>query len=92
MGNGSFCPDKLLTRQELAVMLDRILASLDDTGNLHNPFRDISRNKNPWSYDSIVKLYHCGIFSGNPDGTFNPEGAAARAQMAVLMDKISVYF
>jgi spore germination protein YaaH len=92
IGNGRFCPDELITRQELAVMLDRILPGADYNDNLRNPFSDISRNKNPWSYDSIVKLYHNGIFSGNPDGTFNPAGAALRAQMAVLMEKITVYF
>lgn len=92
IGNGSFCPDKLITRQELAVMLNRIITGNDHKENLHNPFSDISRNKNAWSYDSIVKLYHNGIISGNPDGTFNPEGAAARAQMAILMYKTAVYF
>jgi len=91
-GNGRFSPDKVITRQELAVMLDRILPDIDYSGNFNNPFSDISRNKNAWSYDSIVKLYHNKVFTGNPDGTFNPAGAALRAQMAVLMEKISVYF
>lgn len=89
-GNGKFSPDKLLTRQEMAVMLDRIL-KLENVDVAKNPYRDINFIDNSWSYSSIVKLTHYNIFKGNPDGTFGAESNTTRGQMAVLMDRIAVH-
>ena len=54
-GDGKFSPDKHLTRQEMAVMLDRILVHLQDANNarIHIP---TSAEKQFRSYDAIVKL------------------------------------
>lgn len=90
-GNGKFSPDKLLSRQEMAVMLDRILSQLEDVKNTKNPYRDISLKNNSWSYSAILKLTHYKIFTGNPDDTFDAEANTTRGQMAVLMDRVAVY-
>ncbi len=89
--NGKFSPNKLLSRQEMAVMLDRILTQLDDVNIEKNPYSDINLKNNNWSYSAIVKLKHYNIFSGNPDGTFGAEAYTTRGQMAALMDRIAVY-
>lgn len=90
-GDGSFSPDKQLTRQEMAVMLDRILQQLEKVNNIRNPYTDISKKQNDWSYDAIVKLTHYNIFTGNPDGTFGAGKKTTRGQMAVLMDRVAQY-
>ncbi len=90
-GDGKFSPDKHLTRQEMAVMLDRILVHLQDANNARNPYTDISRKNNSWSYDAIVKLTHYSVFTGNPDGTFGAGKNTTRAQMAVLMERAAPY-
>lgn len=87
-GNGKFSPDMCLTRQEMAVMLDRLL-DVSDTGSLRNPYTDINRDMNPWSYDAIVRMTRLQIFTGNPDGTFGAAKYTTRSQMAVLMDRVA---
>lgn len=91
VGDGKFSPDKQLTRQEMAVMLERILEQLPDASDAKNPYTDISRVNNAWSYDAILKMTYYHIFTGNPDGTFGAEKYATRAQMAVLMDRVGPY-
>ena len=90
-GDGKFSPDRHLTRQEMAVMLDRLLEHLDDADDAKNPYADISPLENAWSYDAILKMTHYHVFTGNPDGTFGAENHATRAQMAVLMDRVAPY-
>ena len=90
-GNGKFSPNKLLSRQEMAVMLDRILTQLEDVNIEKSPYSDINVKNNNWSYSAIIKLSHYNIFAGNPDGTFGAEAYTTRGQMAVLMDRIADY-
>lgn len=89
IGNGMFLPDKPVTRQEMAVMLDNMLMlpELDDNGN--SPYYDISAEKTPWSYESIIKMTGYGIFYGGVDGGFHPDENTTRAQMAVLMKRVA---
>jgi len=91
VGDGKFLPDNPVTRQEIAVMLDRVLSLPDVDEKLENPYWDITYNKFKWSYDSILKLTNSGIFTGGIDGGFHPYEGTTRAQMAVLMERISEY-
>lgn len=90
-GGRKFSPDRQLTRQEIAVMLDRVLDHLDDVSGAKNPYADINPMKNSWSYDAILRMTHYRIFTGNSDGTFGAEKYTTRAQMAVLMDRVAPY-
>jgi len=90
-GNGKFSPDNLLSRQEMAVMLERVLKSLEDVNLAETPFSDVTPENNSWSYNAIVKLAHYNIFTGNPDGTFGAGANTTRGQMAVLMDRVADY-
>lgn len=89
-GNGKFSPDARLTRQEMAVMLDRIL-NTGEPGDVKNPYSDISPEINYWSYDAILRMTHSKIFTGNPDGTFRASEDTTRGQMAVLMERVAPY-
>lgn len=44
-GNGKFSPDKLISRQEIAVMLDRVLDKLEEVNVMDNPYSDIDLQK-----------------------------------------------
>jgi hypothetical protein len=91
-GKGLFGPDDPVTRQELAVMLDRVFTQLEPLeGENINYYRDISPLKNSWSYDAIVRLTQYGIFTGRPDGGFYPADPVLRAEMAALMDRAAKY-
>ncbi|HHW31991.1 MAG TPA: glycoside hydrolase [Clostridiaceae bacterium] len=91
--DGKFYPDDTVSRQEMAVMLDRILElpDIEDNKNsngLINPYKDITRKKYPWSYDSILKLTSHSIFTGDLKGNFLPLDNITRAEMATLMYRI----
>lgn len=90
-GDGKFLPDKPVTRQEMAVMLNKAISLPEVTEKIENSYRDIIYNKFKWSYDSIVKLTYYGIFAGGTDEGFHPYDGTTRAQMASLMERISQY-
>ena len=71
-GNNHFSPGLVLTRQEMAVMLDRIIKSADGEMLNENPYSDISEYENPWSYTSILKLSHLVSLQEIPTAAFNP--------------------
>lgn len=97
-GNGIYEPDKALTREEMAVMLDRILnAGLEGTEGSRGSggseiFSDVTRFSSPWSFEAIDRIAAAGILQGYPDKRFYPSEIMTRGQVAALMDRASVYF
>lgn len=47
-------------------------------------FKDVQGH---WAQDTIEAMAKAGIISGNPDGTFDPEGRITRAQFATIVVK-----
>ncbi|SHH32033.1 S-layer homology domain-containing protein [Tepidibacter thalassicus] len=88
-GNNMFYPDEVITREEMAAMLYRILKGEDISYNKVRVFKDVSSND--WSYGYIMAMNEQGIFRGYDDGNFYPKRELNRAEMAVLMDRIAKY-
>ncbi len=88
-GDGKFDPEKPITREEMAAMLDRTLENLSNDYSNYLIYNDVDFAR--WSYNSIIKLSSNGIFTGYEDGYFRPNEKITRAQMAVLMDRINNY-
>ena len=84
--NNNFKPDDLISREEMAVLLDR-LTQKSDIAPLNN-FKDITASD--WAYNSILKMNGYGIIKGYEDNKFYPKQNITRAQMAALMNRISV--
>ena len=84
VGGDTFAPERPLSRQELAVMLDQALFGGGAAAG-KSPFSDVSRTGNPWSYDAILRLHKAGVVSGFGDGTFRPYEEVTRAQLAVML-------
>jgi spore germination protein YaaH len=82
-GDNIFDPDRPITRQELAVMINNIVMYQNNAGS--NVFTDVTPVSNPWSYASIQALGAGGIISGNSDGSFTPCGQVSRAEMTVFI-------
>ncbi|TFB24470.1 hypothetical protein E3U55_02950 [Filobacillus milosensis] len=79
--DGTFKPNKTLTRAEMAVVLERIYNfTSDPTGH---PFSDITADK--WYSDAIVRLYNAGIAAGITKTTFGPQITITREQFAVFL-------
>ncbi len=91
MGSGnSFNPNAKITRQEIAVILNRYI---ENTGK--NPakvnapvvFTDGDSIAN-WAFESVVTLQQIGIVGGFEDGTFAPSNGATRAEAATMLYRL----
>jgi hypothetical protein len=84
-GNGSFCPDQALTRDQMAVFL---LKAEYGAGYFPPPasgtlFDDIPASY--WAADWIEQLANEGITGGCGPSTYCPHDPVTRAQMAVFL-------
>ena len=91
MGSGSsFNPNAKITRQEIAVILNRYIANAGK--NLAKPnapavFTDGDDIAN-WAFESVVTLQQIGIIGGFEDGTFAPSKGATRAEAATMLYRL----
>ncbi|NQX59987.1 S-layer homology domain-containing protein [Paenibacillus qinlingensis] len=85
--NGTFKPDQIVTRAELAVFVYR-MASL--TGIKHSD-RDISGFsdvKKEWFAEDVLAASKLGFIQGYEDGTFRPNEHVTREETAVLLNRL----
>jgi len=97
-GDNTFGPDDNITREELAVLIDRIFANretLSGRSEAYIPvsgyylsYTDISPENNIWSYEAIKRMTYLGVFMGTPGGKFMPYNNATRAELATLLCRI----
>ena len=77
--NGTFSPDKSMTRAEFATMLVNLMGY---TEKAQNTFQDVAANA--WYADAILKLAAAGVMKG--DGVnANPDTPISREEAAVLL-------
>lgn len=79
--DGTFKPTKQVTRAEFAAFVARALNLPSATSN----FKDVP--KTAALYDGVSKAYESGIIKGFSDGTFKPNTAVNRQDMAVMLDR-----
>ncbi len=84
IGGGLFAPDQSITREEMAVMLSNYITHSGETlpaPKGDKPFADDS-NISPWAVDAVAKIRRYSLMGGVGHNTFNPQGAATRAEVA----------
>lgn len=81
-GDGTFLPEKPLTRAEAAVLLSR-LTGIRNTGGVS--FDDVQGS---WAKEEIAALAAAGILKGYEDNTFRPALELSRQEMAVLLTRL----
>ena len=81
--DGTFKPDKQLTRAEFASVISRF-AKLDTTKKTN--FSDVSSNH--WAKDYIDNAISHGWMGGYPDGTFKPNQPITRAEIVTVINKL----
>jgi len=86
--DGTFGVGDYITREEIAVILDRVTAikGLKITADENVDFND-SENISDYAAYSVNRISSAGIISGFPDGTIKPRDLASRAQAAQLIYK-----
>ena len=88
-GDGTFLPDKALTRQEMAVTVVRVLGIEEElTGVSAESFTDNDKIA-AWAKDYVYILSSRGIFAGYADGSFGPDDLITREQFALVIARIS---
>ena len=90
--DGTFKPDSLITREQMAIMMVRALSyggkpvSLQSSAaSTLSKFKDNSKIQ---SKDSVAKAVQEGIIQGMTSRTFEPQGNATRAQAAVMLKRV----
>lgn len=77
---GSFKPDKPITRAEFATMLSHFMSAK----TAPNPFTDAKGN---WAQEAIDKAYAQGIIKGYEDNTFRPSADVSRAEAVAMVNR-----
>lgn len=90
--DGSFGPERPITRQEIAAIITRLLTNTIETEHDY-PTRFSDVTPDMWGKNSIAYLEQdeFKILSGYEDGTFRPYNAITRAEMAVVIAKAEKY-
>ena len=84
--DGTYGPENLVTRAEMAAFLVRAKIG-DDFIYKETPyFSDVS-DPTYWAFKYIQKLKELGITTGYPDGTYGPENLVTRAEMAAFLGR-----
>ncbi|MBU5354688.1 Ig-like domain-containing protein [Paenibacillus barcinonensis] len=83
VGNGSFKPDRAVTRAEFAAIVVRGLGLRAENGV--TPFSDVQTTD--WYNGAIHTAHAYGLINGFEDGTFHPEETITREQAMVILAK-----
>ncbi len=89
--NNLFYPDKFITREEFAVVADKVLLHPDTVDFSQRIFSDVSPETNTWSNKSIIVLSQNNIISGYPNGTFKPKNLITRAEAVRVVSSLLDY-
>lgn len=80
--NGSFKPNKEVTRGEVAQILNQFIQNSD----AYRLPKDVSGKE--WYGNSVARLYGLSILNGYEDGSLQPEGSMTRAELAAIMTRV----
>ncbi|WP_231571170.1 S-layer homology domain-containing protein [Gordoniibacillus kamchatkensis] len=79
-GNYRFLPDGIVSRAEAAAILARAFRWTKE-----DPLRFSDVANAYWAYSAIARAAHAGVIDGYPDGTFRPDAAITRMDMAYMI-------
>jgi hypothetical protein len=93
VGDGRFDPNADITREQLATLIYRYAAQTDTEFREARPYDGFADADKIAGYaDEAVKALYCaGIISGKPDGVFDPQGKATRAEVAAIIRRFLEY-
>ena len=84
--NNKFSPNDYITRQDAAVILDRVLP-YESYAAISSNIRDKS-SISSYAVESVAKLYSLGYMTGNASNYFRPKASLTRAEAAKILSKI----
>lgn len=86
-GDTTVRPDSNITRAEIATIFYRLLTddSREQYKTTKNSFSDV--NKGDWYNTAVSTMANAGVMGGYPDGTFRPDVAITRAELAAVVSR-----
>lgn len=82
-GDGTFLPNKTITRQEAAVVLSRVVTKAENAADV-SAFTDVGDIAD-WAKDSIAKIAGKSYMTGYPEGTYKPLAPLTRAEAVKII-------
>ncbi|NLU46654.1 MAG: S-layer homology domain-containing protein, partial [Syntrophomonadaceae bacterium] len=89
MDENTFAPNAKITREQMAVMLNNFAAYDGVILPEINPevtFTD-SERISTWAVEAVNMIVSAGIMGGYPEGDYQPQGTATRAEAATVIYK-----
>ncbi len=86
--DGSFRPNRAISREEMCVILNRLLVALDyevEVAEIH--FED-GAEISPWAEEAVSCLAALEIIKGMEDNCFRPKNTATRAEAATVLHRL----
>ncbi len=83
--DGSFQPEKSVSRAEFAKMLN---TAIGITKKENIDFTDVAENA--WYYDEVRKAVYAGCINGYEDGSFLPDNSITRQEAAVILSRLAL--
>ncbi|MEA4987564.1 MAG: S-layer homology domain-containing protein [Anaerovorax sp.] len=85
----TFAPNANITREQMAIMLKNYatLTNITLSGEGNTTFTD-NALISPWALESVQAIAAGSIMSGRPEGNFDPQGLATRAEAATVLCKM----
>lgn len=87
--DGSFKPDKKVSYEEFAVMLDNLLKEYKlDLPKVKNVNKADFDYVSDWSRDSVVRMIELGLMKTNANGKVQPKAEYSRADLAETLNQL----
>jgi hypothetical protein len=82
----TFAPNSPITREQMTVILNNFYKA---TGNEFVIKKDVlsftdEKTISPWAMDAVSLVVKAGIMNGRPEGNFDPQGFASRAEASAV--------
>lgn len=91
MGDATFAPNGLVTREQMAVFTVRFFDALGiDLGSADKIMTDPKDRSgvSNWAKDPVMRLWKAGILKGDENGNFNPQANSTRAEGTALSMRV----
>lgn len=86
-GDGRFCPDEQITREQLAAILYRYAQYKGHDMTVSGDLSVFKDQPDPWAAEFVKWAVGKGFINGKGSGVLDPKGFATRAEAAVLLQR-----
>ena len=88
--NGKFRPDDYITREEMAIMIARVLNTQDEllASEAFLPHYTDEHQISKWAMGAVALMQQKGIMNGYKDGKFMPKACTKRSEAAVVILRV----